>query len=230
MSRRKIAITGSNGVIGKIIVDELSKKGYELVLLDKSNPDNPIDLLHQNFAEYLVGVDTIIHLAAHVSPYISKELAQENIKLSERIIEVSKGCPSLRMIINASSVNVYPYYEMYYNKKTISNKTPLSPNLKLAPGEYSKAKIICESLFNDYGKDRNILIINLRFGHVNFDDIIPQSKENAKEDNEIEKLIFLYHTDLRKIINKTLTLNTSGAFLCVSHDSKLFNKNICFPI
>ena len=225
----KITISGSNGLIGRIIANELSTKDHELVLLDKDDADNPIDILTQDFASYLTGTDVVIHLAAHVSPFIGKELAHENIRMCERMIRACDADDSLKMIINASSVNVYPYYESYKQNEIITSATPLSPNLKF-PGEYAKAKIECESLFNEYCRKRNVLLINLRLGHVNPRDTVPQSNENSPEDNEVERAIFLHHDDVRKIINSCLLLTESKPYACVSNKPRLFDESILFPL
>ena len=61
---QKILITGSEGLIGKIIASALVEDGHDLVLLDKKSK-HPVNLLTDKLDNYFKGVETVIHLAAN---------------------------------------------------------------------------------------------------------------------------------------------------------------------
>ncbi len=224
----KILITGSHGVIGKIVVDELKKRGQEVVLVDLHS-SKPVDLLKDDLVPLFRGVETVIHLAANPNPYISKEVAQENIAMVRRVIDASSKSKKLKRIINASSINVYPYFEMYENRKTITSDTPLSPNLYYFPGEYARAKIKAERMFKVFCKRKKISLINLRFGHVAASNREKRVfKTSWKKD--LEHKNFLHHKDLREIMVASIALQGTHNFLCVSNLSWLADRSIVFPL
>lgn len=224
-----ILITGSRGTIGNIIIPYLKSKGYQFITeLDKDNPDNPANLLQDNLTNYFKEIKTIIHLAANSNPFIDKEEADKNIIIAERIIEACKKSNSIERIINASSINVYPYIDLFCNREKITDKTPLSPNKRFGGGQYGQAKIKSEKLLEDFCKENKINLVNLRLGCVTKNDLLSKQKDGTIE--EIDKIIYLKHKDLKKIIGKSLKLKGVQNFVCVSSGKELIDKDIKFPL
>ena len=227
-NNQKILVTGSSGTIGTVVVDELQKQGYDVICID-INSISPVDLLKDPIEDLFSDIETVIHLAANPSQFISAEIAQKNIGMVKKVIEACDKSKKLKRIINASSINVYPYFEIYKNKGSINKDTPLSPNLYWPPGEYAKAKIEAEHLFEKFCKGKNIHLINLRFGHVSFDNNEEVNLETDWE-KDLEHKTFLNHSDLRKIINKSIDFTRVQSYLCISHESWFCDKNILFPL
>jgi nucleoside-diphosphate-sugar epimerase len=223
----KILVTGSEGTIGKVVVSELKNKGHEVVTID-SNASQAVDILHDPIENLFVNIETIIHLAANPSQFINKETASKNIQIAEKVLEASRYSSTIKRVINASSINVYPYFKMYRNKETITIDTPLSPNLFWSPSEYAKAKIKTEHIVENYCKENNLSCINLRLGHVSCDDVM--TKFETEWENDLEYKTFLNHKDLRKIINTSITLNGLHSYLCISNPSWLDDESILFPL
>ena len=99
-NRKKIAVTGANGFIGKRFV-EYNKDRYEIV---------SIPLRHTNFEElHLSGVDAILHLAgkAHdMKGGDEKNYFEINYELTKKLAEVSAK-QGVKQFIYVSSVKVY---------------------------------------------------------------------------------------------------------------------------
>ena len=219
-----ILITGSEGVIGKIISGELGKE-HHLTLLDRKLG---IDILKQEITPYFKNIETIIHLAANPAPNINKEEAEKNIEIAKRVIEGCNYSENLKKIINASSINVYSYFETYDAGEKITNKTPLSPNAEFGDNSYGKAKIKVEKLFEGYCEKININLLNLRFGCVTKDDKISIQEDGSIFPSEYD--IWLRHKDLTKIINKSINTGIQGNYICVSKKDGFIDKDIRFPI
>ena len=86
MSQR-ILITGSEGLIGRIITPELKKDGHELILLDKKS-ENPGNLLKDDITNYFKDIETVIHLAAN-SFWINSHEEGENIMMTFNVLNNS---------------------------------------------------------------------------------------------------------------------------------------------
>lgn len=226
----KILITGSNGTIGNIIRKFLdNKRDYELVCVDKNNSINPRDILKDDLSKYFEGVEIIIHLAANPNPFINKDEAGRNVEITKKIIRyASKNKKTVKRIINASSINVYPYIRLFEEGTRISKNAPLSANKKFGNGEYGKAKIKSEKFLKVFCKKNNLDLINLRFGAVTKNDLPPKQKDGNIE--VIDKIIHLKHKDLEKIIDKSLNLKGIKNFICVSSNNKFITSSIRFPI
>ncbi len=223
----KILVTGSEGTIGRVVVDELKKQGHDVITIDAQGAI-PIDILKDSIGELFIDVETVVHLAASPNQFIDKETAHKNVMIAEKVLEATKHSDKITRIINASSINVYPYFEMYKNKETIMRDTPLSPNMHWLPGEYAKAKIETEHIIENFCKENNLSCINLRFSHVAKNNVM--TKYETEWEQDLEHKSFLTHEDVRKIINVSLTLEGIHSYLCVSNPSWLADESILFPL
>jgi len=222
----KILITGSNGRIGKLIVNYLKKfKKHELILLDRNNRKNSIDILQENITSYFKEVDIVIHLAANPNPTIGKKEATKNVEIVKNIIKACNNSNNLKIIINASSINVYPYIKIFNENGRITKNTKLSPNTTWSKGRYGKAKIDSEKIFERYCNKRKINLLNLRLGSVTEDDKFPKQEDGSID--PVDKEILLKHKDLLKIIKKGLRYKGIGSYVCVSKEG-FIDKNIKF--
>lgn len=225
----RILITGSEGLIGKIISDYLKENRQELLVeLDKNNQKNPVNLLRDNIIPYFKDVNTLIHLAANADPTIGKKEAEKNIKIAKKIIEACENSKTIERIINASSINVYPYIDIFESGGKITKETPLSPNKRWSKGEYGQAKIEVEKLFEEYCRKNNIFLLNLRIGCVTKNNL-----PNRQEDGHIELVdydIHLKHEDLIKIIKESFDYKGIGSYVCVSKKDGFIDNSIRFPI
>ena len=219
----KILITGSHGLIGRIISGGL-KREHKLTFVDKKIG---IDLLVDSLKPYFEDVDTIIHLAANPNPFIDEREAQRNIEITKTIIQACRGY-KIERIINASSINVYPYIELFEQGKKLTRETPLSANLRFDDSSYGKAKIESERLFEEYCRGNKVSLVNLRIGCVT-----PYNLPSRQQNGHVELIdyeIHLKHNDLIEVIKKSLGSRGINSYICVSKKGGLVEDSIRFPI
>ena len=216
---QKILVTGSEGLIGRILVPELKKDGHELVLLDKKS-ENPVDLLNDDILNYFNGVDTVIHLAVN-GFWINHKQAQENIDMTGNVLESAKNS-GVERIVYASSINVYDYSTIYLDGKKINEETPLSPHAKSDWKErkesvihYSQSKIYNEALVQHYYEKYGISAINLRFGAIG-------SNNKPYKNEPDDYAIWLSHEDLIEIMERAIHFNGFESIVCTSNNSDNF--------
>ena len=246
-----ILLTGSEGQIGKLLYNDLKSK-YNILCIDKTlHVDcKTLDLLNISLEEYTKNydIDIIIHLAAHPSPNITSDLADDNVKMTEKLIEYmntlnkeiiqckesnsynsSNSYNKIIKFINASTINVYPYVDMINNKIKINKDTELKVNNSFKLTYYGESKIKTENILKKYCKNNCIHLYNLRLGYVN----VYNQPIRKFNDRKIE----LKPNDLVKIINECIT-NTQGNnqenyihdFVCISKKDDFVNNDILFPL
>lgn len=221
----KILITGSSGTVGRLVTEELSRQGHELVLIDKGNEAHPVDILKDPLDDYFAEVDIVIHLAAHPDASIPKVKAEENVESTRRVADAVSRSPHVQKVINASSINVYPYFDLYEQKKSIDEDTPLAPNLHFPPGEYARAKIEAENILKKTCLQKNVSLVNLRLGHV-----VPENLEEIRNKDELEYFILLSYLDVKKVAAKSLSFDGNHDYICVSNPSWFIGEEIRFPL
>ncbi len=229
MQKQRILITGSEGTIGRIITPFLRDRGYYFsTTLDRNSKENPVDILNEDITPFLQNVDTLIHLAGNANPLIRKREADRNVEITRRIVSACENSDSIERIINASSINVYPYLDMFKRGERITKKTRLCPNIMFGTREYGRAKIESEKMFERYCKKSGVSLINLRFGCVTKDDLPPRQEDGYVEPTDFE--IHLKHEDLKKIILDALKRTGILSYVCVSKRNGLIGDDILYPV
>jgi len=225
VKKSRLLITGSEGMIGRIITNYLKDRRYNFITeLDKKNPRSHVDILYDDIVPYFREIDSVIHLAANANPFIEKEEADKNVEMVRRVIGTCRNS-NVKRIINASSINVYPYKEL----DKITRETKLEPNRSFnREGHYGRAKIECEGLFEEYCLRNNVSLINLRFGWVTKNDKYPVHKDEKCDTRDFD--IELKQDDLIKIIEKSLEYEGIGSYVCVSKRGGLVDDSVRFPI
>lgn len=217
-----ILITGSHGLIGRIISKEL-EKAHELTCLDKKVGR---DLLVDSLGQYFRDIETIIHLAANASPFIDERESQKNVEIARAVIRACMDY-KIKRVINVSSINVYPYIDLFEQEQKLTRETPLSPNLRFGDGNYGRAKIEVERLFEAYCKPKKISLLNLRIGCVT-----PYNLPSRQKDGHVEPVdyeIHLRHEDLISIIKRSLQYQGTNSYVCVSKRNGFVDESIRFP-
>jgi GlcNAc-P-P-Und epimerase len=113
---RKILVTGSSGFIGRWVVAQLKKEGFQVIGLDKIQPDASIEMDEHIACNILdrdllisevrrVAPDALIHLAARVDLNETKDINgyADNIDGVRNLIEAVRQTPSIRRAIYTSS-------------------------------------------------------------------------------------------------------------------------------
>ncbi|MEK6894933.1 MAG: NAD(P)-dependent oxidoreductase [Nanoarchaeota archaeon] len=195
----KTLITGSEGTIGRILKENLRE--HNLVLLDQEKGDGVVQAdicdLHEIFP-YFKNIETVIHLAADVRNYINWiSLINPNLTGTRNVYEAAVR-NKVKRIIYASSLNVYPWQEIFDSKEKISEETPTT-----SANDYGLLKLLSEEIGRDYHKKYKISVVNLRLGSVNEND----KPCNFPNSQPIDYSHWLSKRDIAGIIKASLNYN-----------------------
>lgn len=171
MSKYKILITGSSGMIGTRLFEKLLEQGYEAIGFDKrENPWNlelnkrtiKGDLLYERDIKKLPkNIDLIVHLAANARVHnsvLNPTLALENIAMIYHILEFARKQDVSRFIFSSSR-------EVYGNReKSIAYEEEV--DIRLAESPYAATKTGAEALIHAYSKCFAMQHIILRLSNV----------------------------------------------------------------
>jgi nucleoside-diphosphate-sugar epimerase len=168
MKKRKIAITGATGFLGKVLVNEFSMdKSIEMYLFSTSEKklkgtfpnvinaffietDYSIESLNRSFTNF----DTVIHLAAKLP---LSENNEDDFSCNSIITKnLSDTCDKMnvKFFINASSQSVYNH------KK---NNIPFSEDdIPYPVNAYGESKLACEKILEKHTTN----VVSLRFGQL----------------------------------------------------------------
>ncbi len=186
---KKIAITGSHGTIGTILVNGL--KNVSITSLAKPE----IDIRnYQEVAEQIKDHDVVIHLAWDTKRdnYRTHVYNPDNSIMLYNVYQAAVE-QKIPRVIMASSVHADSYYQWL--------KTSLMSPLQIPTPDslYGAEKVFMESLGRYYAT-KGLEVICIRFGGVN--------KENTPhESNILERKVFLSHRDCCDVIQAIIETN-----------------------
>lgn len=172
-AKRRVIVTGGAGFIGSHLVDRLVKRDEHVVVLDNFSSGEleflynsieeitliDVDLLKDDFDEYLRGAKIVYHLAANpeVQLGITKpEVMQEqNVDVTEKVLEAMKRTGCDRIVFTSTST-VYGDAE----------KIPTPENAPLQPiSAYGSSKLDAEKLIETYCKEEGFRGVSYRFAN-----------------------------------------------------------------
>ena len=172
-SKNTVVVTGGAGFIGSHLVDRLVKRDEHVVVLDNFSSGEleflydsveeitviDIDLLKDDFENYLKGAKIVYHLAANpeVQLGITKpEVMQEqNVDVTERVLKAMKNVGCDRIVFTSTST-------VYGDAKKIP--TPETAELKPISA-YGSSKLDAEKLIETYCKEHNFRGVSYRFAN-----------------------------------------------------------------
>ncbi len=164
MSKNKILITGSKGLIGSALKKRLHTFDLHVKGIDNSYPINHLEYGDIQDIELLKKLvyecSGIIHLAG-ISRVITGETNPSlcwslNVDSTKKLLEIAKNSPSNPWVIYASSREVYGQQE----------KLPVKENASLLPlNVYAKSKLAAEKLMLSYRKT-GLQVAVIRFSNV----------------------------------------------------------------
>mgnify|MGYP001419537318 FL=1 len=231
---KKILITGSSGLIGSIIYQNLKHK-YKFTGMDKvKNGDNTTLKTHVTSSNKLEdinsafkNIDIVVHLAANASELTKWDLVlKNNIELTRNVFEASRLNGVSRVIFASSNHAVgnfekdEPYKSIVKGKyknvdsnniEKINEKVPIRPD-----SNYGISKAFGEAMARYYYEHHNLESISLRIGTV--------IKDNSPKTNIRHYATLLYHEDLVQLIDKSISATniSSEIFYGVSNNTWRF--------
>ena len=228
--KSKILITGSQGFIGKILVNKF-KNINDLILIDKkkniSNQKNfhQLDLLNQKNLEEIFQknkISTIIHLASEIFDD-EKNVYNFNVKTSRNLILMGEKY-KIRSFIFTSTFSIY---EKNYIKPILENENPSAKNL-YGKSKYKVETILKKSKLKNYIILRVPIVVGKSRSHrmgILFEMIRNNFPLFLIGDGN-NKIQFIQVDDLCLIIKKCLSQKKSNIFNVGAKKSFTFKENL----
>ncbi len=228
--KSKILITGSQGFIGKILVNKL-KKNNKLILIDKkknlSNQKNfhQINLLNLDDLEEIFKknkITKIIHLASEIFDD-DKNVYHYNLSTSKNLISIGKKYKIKNFIFTST----FSIYEKNYIKPILENEPPSAKNL-YGKSKYKVETILKKSKLKNYTILRVPIVVGKSRSH-RMGILFEMIRNNfplfliGKGNNRIQ---FIQVDDLCLIIKKCLYQKKSDTFNVGTKKSFTFKENL----
>ena len=159
-----IAITGSNGFIGKHLVKSIKSKGHQVRLIQKLRGPNVFQIndisTFDNWAKALEGVDIVIHCASRVHDFDKptessyREFEKINVLATQKIA-LQSAKSNVKRLIFLSTVKV--------NGEKTKEGFPLKNNSPSCPKDlYAKSKLKAEKILYSISQKEDLEIVIIR--------------------------------------------------------------------
>ena len=154
----KVLLTGSEGFVGKVLVDNLLDSGHEIDGIDRAKAVNPsyklyrIDLKDEILLDP-ASYDLVIHCAAAKGDWdiSDKEFHDDNVVATENLLNYVRQC-EVKRIIHFSTVAIYS-----------RDVTDGSERTKIEPDSvYGQTKLDSEILIRKYAEESGVPTVILR--------------------------------------------------------------------
>ncbi len=232
--KSKILITGSQGFIGKILVNEF-KNSNKLILIDKKKNSSKqknfykINLLNLDNLEEIFRknkIETIIHLASEIFDD-DKNVYHLNVSTSKNLILMAKKYKIKNFIFTST----FSIFEKNYSKPILENETPSAKNA-YGKSKYKVETILKKSKLNNYTILRVPIVVGKSRSHrmgILFEMIRNNFPLFLIGDGN-NKIQFIQVDDLCLIIKKCLSLKKSNTFNVGTKKSFTFKENLSYII
>ena len=231
---KKILITGSNGFIGKNLVESLLSK-YEITGLSKQQKNNKVNHITKDInkitSKDFKNIFCVIHLAAITDLKVCKDFPDQcittNVLGTQKILESARknNCK----VIYASTSHVYGI-----PKKLPINETASTSPTSIYAGSKLAGEILCESYHKQFNMDISIVRIFSVYGpesnnHLVIPNIVTQLKNSniIKLGNINSRRDFIFISDVTNAI-KIILNNINGYNIYNVGSEKSYSiKEIC---
>ena len=156
MINMNIALTGSSGSIGSLLINDLKKAGHKVLSISSSQSIQDQNIF--SYEEVMLGqtdtkADLIIHLASANSSLDAFQIDEE-VNLAKKVLK-SMNALDCKKIIFFSSIKVYG--ENSSSDKLLTEESLLEPK-----SSYGEAKMKSENFFIDMASVENFNYVILR--------------------------------------------------------------------
>lgn len=137
MERKRIAITGATGFIGRFLVKGMAADGHAVRALCRPGREDALDLPEEGDVEvhigdltdgdslkgFMEGVDILMHLASAHDHFSQEEMQRINVRGSENLVaEAKANAPDAHLYIVSSAVIGKAVYSYYRDSKRVQEK------------------------------------------------------------------------------------------------------------
>tara|TARA_B100000686_G_scaffold246916_1_gene256400 strand:- start:286 stop:3627 length:3342 start_codon:yes stop_codon:yes gene_type:complete len=241
-ARNDVVVTGGAGFIGSHLVDRLVKRDEHVVVLDNFSSGNleflfesienitviDVDLLNDDFDNYLKGCKIVYHLAANPEVQLGitepEVMQEQNVDVTEKVLQAMERTGCSRIVFTSTST-------VYGDAK----KIPTPENSDLKPiSAYGQSKLDAEKLIEKYCEEHKFMGVSYRFANcvgprsnhgVTFD-FVNKLRDNPKEleilgDGKQNKSYFHVEDCISAMLAKTpRELCKPGEFMALNVGSK----------
>lgn len=172
----KIVVTGSGGLLGRLVVSEFVSRGYEVLGLDRSpsvdghRPTWVVDLLDaSSISQALAGANAVVHLAAWSAPGLTSDTRtfNENVSVTYNVLKAAADA-AVGKVVLASSIGAYGF--LYARARLVPQYLPLDEEHPAMPTDpYGLSKLVGERLADSFAAMGGMAITSLRLPGINFD-------------------------------------------------------------
>lgn len=164
----RILVTGSNGRVGRRLIDELLSEGHEVVGFDMAEPKNgtPYDYIQGNLANMedvtraVERVDAVVHLGAYMS-WVNEDapkLFEANVIGTYNLLHALRNSNISRLVV-ASTGEVYPESSAEY--LPVDEHHPRKPSTM-----YGMTKLLCEEMTAYHERKYGLPSVIIRVSHT----------------------------------------------------------------
>ena len=185
---KKILITGSNGFIGKNLVQSLLSK-YTIVELSRQKKKGKLNYITKDISKITSkdckNIFCVIHLAAMTDPKVCGDFPDQcittNVIGTQKMLEAARknNCK----VIYVSTSHVYGL-----SKKLPINETTKTSPISIYGGSKLAGEILCESYHKQFNMDISILRIFSAYGPESDDHYVLSNIVTQLENSNIIKL------------------------------------------
>ena len=167
-NNKRVLITGANGLLGRHVVDSLSKENYHIHSLVRAEPSRTVEGVNYHLCdlssdwsvkELPKRVDAIIHLAQSPKfrdfPEHALDVFRVNIESTARLLNHASQT-AVKQFIYASSGGIYGS-----GQTALSENAPIIPHGQL--GYYLGSKFCSEVLIQSYAAHMQITVLRFFF-------------------------------------------------------------------
>ena len=173
---RKIVVTGGSGMLGRQVIRELIKHGWDVSSIDRAQPVNGlcpseiVDLTRsEDVSRALTGADGVVHLGAYQAPGIvsDPETFSNNVAASFNVLQAAAD-NGVRRVVLASSTAAFGF--LYARKPFAPDYLPLDEAHPCKPQDpYALSKVVAEATADAFARVHDMAIYSLRFPGINFE-------------------------------------------------------------
>ena len=185
--KKRIAITGSKGTIGHVLIEGL-KDTYDITSLDLPNTDVRD---YQKLLNIFPGHNAVIHLAwnTRIDNFRSGEIDSQNVQMFHNVFKAALETRVPRVIM-ASSVHADGFDNWQSSEMISSERTPIPDS------PYGAQKVGMEAM-GRYYSTKGLQVVCIRFGGVN-----PQNQPAPEP--PYERAVWFSHNDCVSLVEAIL--------------------------